>query len=1036
MPVAQIWCPIMIFLIAAVALLLATPATAQDTTEVVVVATTDVHGHVMHWDYVNNREAPWGLTRAATVLDSLRSVHRDRVILVDAGDLIQGNPYAYYFATNATGQINPITDAFNALGYDAMVLGNHEFNFGLDVLSQTLSEANFQVLGANVVQTDGSRAFPAYAMVRRGAARIGIAGFTTPGAMVWDRANLEGRTHIRPIMDVAAQTLRQMEDAGATVKIVIVHSGLDGPSSYADAEIGPENVAAQFADLDVKPDLVVLGHTHRVLEDSVINGVHFVQPNRWARSLAVVHVTIVVDAEGNRSTSIRGEQIDLATVEPQAQLTRSLRLSHETVRRWVESPLAAVRGDWSAQFARAQDTPVIDFVNRIQQQITGAQLSSTAAFNTSVSFGPDVVRLGDIAGIYPYENTLKAVLIDGRSLKTYLERSASYFRTFSSDSPIINEEIPGYNYDIVSGIDYTIDLSRPVGDRIQDISFDGRPVRPSDTFTLALNNYRQGGGGGFEMLEDLPIVYDRGQNIRDLLVEAARAAGMLDATAYFEDSWRIVPEVAASAVRAAFGAEEPSETTTLRILLTAGFSDAFEADSTAWSQSNLVGGVESVQGWMDRLERECSCATIRLNAGNTLLGGSIATLTHGGATIEAFNSMNVAASVAGVGDLRWGADTVSARSAEANFDLLSVNISIGDDDSPPEWATAWTGVRVGDLTVNVIGLTLPSMETGSDSAIVLREALPALQQVLPSVRSSHAELVVLLTNGTLQCAEGRCMGDLQELASALDSADIDLILAHSEPPLSATINGIPIVAVGDNGTRLGVVDFRRRRDGSLTVRTEFQPTWVDSVVPDSQFTAMVTRHRAAAAEILNREVATLRVTLIPSAGESPLGRLIADAVRNTARAPIAIIPNSVISDGLPGGTVTYADVMQAVSPEIEIVRIAVTGRRIQQVFELMLSEDDPSGQISGLQVTYDPEKRVGRRVKRITLLDGSRIRNDNAYFVAVPSTATATGNENTFFPGVRSQGIGTSLAEGLATYLGRIPQPIRVPQNERFIADR
>lgn len=533
-------------------------AQAPDTVVVVVVATTDVHGRAMHWDYENDREAPLGLTRAATAMDSLRRLYPGRVVLVDAGDLLQGNPFAAHVAMVSRLDPNPVIDVLNVLQYDAATPGNHDFDFGLDVFGRAVEAATFRYVSANVYRLPRDTfALQRVVTLRRGEVSIGITGFTTPGVMVWDRAQLGDRIRVRRIVPEARGALEALR--GADLSVVLIHSGLDGSSSYDTTGVGPENVAAELARLPVKPDLVVVGHSHRQIRDTVIAGVHFVQPLPWARSLAVAHVWLVSRAAGAGGAAarryqvvrIRGDHVPLATVAPDPGLTRRLQAVHEQVRTWAGVPIAQTDDTWSARYARVEDTPIIDLVNEVQRRTAGTQLSATAAFNPQAGFGPGPVRLRDIAALYPYENTLKAVRIDGATLVRYLEQSARYFRPFAAAGPAINDNIPGFNYDMVSGVSYAIDLTRPVGERILQVTHRGRLVQPTDTFTMALNNYRQGGGGGFEMLKNLAVVYDRGENIRDLLIEEVRSARTLRVSDWFTDSWRIIPPEARERIRRA-----------------------------------------------------------------------------------------------------------------------------------------------------------------------------------------------------------------------------------------------------------------------------------------------------------------------------------------------------------------------------------------------------------------------------------------------------------------------------------------------------
>lgn len=540
-------------LFAAVALIAASigSLSAQDTVQVVVVATTDIHGRVYHWDYVRDAEAPWGLTRAATIVDSLRQAYPGRVLVVDAGDLIQGSPFATYFATQRPASPHLVMDALNAVGYDVATPGNHDFDFGLEVFALATASAAFPFVSGNVFRLPrDTLVFPGYAVVHRGV-RVGVTGFTTPGTMVWNRGRLADRVMVRRIVPQAEGVLRDMDSAGVDLRVVVMHSGMGEPSSYDTTGVGAENVAPYLTALPVKPHLVVVGHTHRTVKDVTIEGVHFMQPPPWARGLALAHVWLVQRDGRYRVVRIEGERIPLAGVPPHPVVTRRLEQRHASVRNWVNLPLATVEGEWSARFARAQDTPIIDFINEVQRHRIDADLSATAAFDPAARFGPNEVRLRDVAGVYPYENTLMAVRIDGSALGAYLERSAAYFRTFRPGEPIINETIPSYDFDMVSGVEYVIDLTRPVGQRVRQLTYQGELVQPSDTFTLALNSYRQRGGGGFEMLAGLPVVYDRGEDIRDLIVEFLRSVTVVRSDEYFTPSWQIIPPEAAEAVRAA-----------------------------------------------------------------------------------------------------------------------------------------------------------------------------------------------------------------------------------------------------------------------------------------------------------------------------------------------------------------------------------------------------------------------------------------------------------------------------------------------------
>src|SRR6185503_13489584 len=288
--------------------------------------------------------------------------------------------------------------------------GNHDFDFGLPLLHRAAVEATYHYVVANVDQTPGGPLFPATVILPRAGLKVGITGFTTPGVMVWDRAQLGTQVRVRRVAEAAPAALAQLEREGANVKIVLIHAGLGGGSSYDTTGIGPENDAAALAAVTPKPDVVIVGHSHREIRDTVINGVHFVQPRNWAQSLSVVHVFLVQ----GKVVSVRAELIPLRNTPEQPRLTRRLDAAHEAARLWAAAPLGTAGGGFDARYARVQDGPLLDFINDVQRRKAGAQLSAAAAFEVQAGLPNGQVLLRDVAGIYPYENTLKAIRISGQ----------------------------------------------------------------------------------------------------------------------------------------------------------------------------------------------------------------------------------------------------------------------------------------------------------------------------------------------------------------------------------------------------------------------------------------------------------------------------------------------------------------------------------------------------------------------------------------------------------------------------------------------
>ena len=525
-----------------------TPAAAlpagPDTLELFVAGTTDTHGWLRGWEYFRNGpDTTRGLTRIATIMDSIRAAAPDRVVLVDGGDDMTGTPITSV-ALRDSAQPNPIIAAMNALRYDAAAIGNHEFNFGLGYLNRAIAQARFPMLAANVYSPDGRHTYIPSVMIERGGVRVAIVGATTPGVMIWDRDKVRGRVEVR---DIVPSVRAAVQDARSRADVVVValHSGLSDPSSYDTVSTGvaSENVAARVAREVPGIDVIVFGHTHREVADTTIGTTLLQQPRNWAGSISVARLTLARSGGAYRVVKKQGSVIRARGHQEQAAMLATTASAHERAVAMSTTPIGTTAHSWSADSARVKDTPILDFLLEVMRRASGADLASTAAFSLNAQFGPGPITQADMAELYPYENNvLRAVRISGRQLRDYLEYSARYFRERASGDSVVDQSVPGFNFDIVAGVDYAIDLTKPIGSRIQGLARSGKPVADSDTFTMALNDYRQSGGGGYAMLRGAPLVYDQQQVIRDLLVEEVRRKGTIDPADYFTQNWRLLPD--------------------------------------------------------------------------------------------------------------------------------------------------------------------------------------------------------------------------------------------------------------------------------------------------------------------------------------------------------------------------------------------------------------------------------------------------------------------------------------------------------------
>ena len=1025
------------------AALLVAATTPPDTAHLVVVATTDVQGHATDWDYAHNRPFPGGLVRVATIVDSLRTRYPGQVIVADAGDLYQGDAFANYFNRVAPRDPHPIIEALNLIGCDVATLGEHEFDAGLPALRRAMSGAAYPYVSGNVYTTAGDTLlFRPYVVLQRAGVRVGVAGFTTPGVIVWDRDQVRG-LRIARIEESARRVLGQLERE-ADIAIVLAHSGVDGPSSYDTTGVGGENVANALASLPLRPDLVIAGHSHREIRELVLNGVHFTQPRPNATNVSVTHLDLVRQDGRWTPVSIRSELIPTASAAPLSRVAQRLAPLHAAVLSWLETPVGTTRSPMSAAAARAGPTALINFINRVQQSRTGADLSATPAYDVSAGFG-DTIKMRDLFAVYPPDRTLRAIRITGTQLKQYLEHSAEYYRTDAIGRITVGDSMPGSDFDIVSGARYDIDLRRRPGDRILNLAVRGRPVSPGDSFTLALSSYRQAGGGGYDMLRGAPVVYDKGENIRDLLATEIRGRAQLDPADYAERNWRIVPEGPALAVRQLFGIAEAAipvaaqDTILLRVVATGDLHGTLLARQRR-ADLRASGGVAAIASMMDSLATDCGCPTLRLDAGDALQGTVTANVTHGRAMVDVFNHLRIASAAIGERDLEWSVDTLRVRMSEANFPLLAANIYDSTAHSRPEWALPYHMLQLGDYRVAVLGYITSDTKAGLKPSLTrgLRfddGALP-LHDVLGQIRARHPDITILLAHAGMTCQEEVCKGEVVRLVEGLEPKSVDLVIAaHSPNSAETRIAGVPIAQPAEGGASLVVADLVKTPAGAREFRTRVEPVDSARLSPNPAIAELAMSYRRKVDAIINRPVATNKFPLTREGDQNGLGTLIAEARRNVLRTDIGLVRNDDIRSDLPAGPVSYGQLFEVQSSQNGMVRIKLSGRQLQEVLEQALDpQGRPKAQISGAVVTYDLKRPALKRIRSIELQGGKKLRPNEAYTLAADDLVSAGGEGFGVLVGHPAEPAGMLDVDALVTYLRRLPQPVVAPATQGFVA--
>jgi 2',3'-cyclic-nucleotide 2'-phosphodiesterase len=577
------------------------------TVDLRIMETTDLHSNMMDFDYYKDSATEkFGLVRTASLINAARAEAANSV-LVDNGDVIQGSPMGDYAAAKGlkAGDTHPVYKAMNTLDYVVGNLGNHEFNYGLDFLHKAIASAKFPYINANIIDVKSKKPLFTPYLIKEttvkdkdGAThtlRIGYIGFVPPQIMTWDKANLDGKVTVNDITETARRYVPEMRKNGADVVVVIAHSGLSADPYQAMAE----NSVYYLSEVP-GVDAIMFGHAHAVfpgkdfadikgvdLDKGTLNGVPAVMPGMWGDHLGVVDLVLNNDSGKWQVTSSKAQArpiYDTAAKKSLAaedsKLVEILKADHDATREFVSKPIGKSSDNMYSFLSLVQDDPTVQVVNMAQKAyvehyIQGDPdlaklpvLSAAAPFKAGgrkndpasyVEVEKGQLTFRNAADLYLYPNTLVVVKASGKEVKEWLECSAGQFNqidpTSSKPQSLINwDGFRTYNFDVIDGVTYQIDVSQPArydgecqtvnpkAERVKDLKFNGKPIDPNATFLVATNNYRAY-GGKFAGTGDGHIAFASPDENRSVLASwisaESKRAGAIHPAA--DNNWRLAP---------------------------------------------------------------------------------------------------------------------------------------------------------------------------------------------------------------------------------------------------------------------------------------------------------------------------------------------------------------------------------------------------------------------------------------------------------------------------------------------------------------
>lgn len=1110
--------------------------TSDNTALLRILETTDLHSNVMPYDYYKDTAVKdYGLAKTATLIQQARSEVTNSM-LFDAGDTIQGNPLASYVAkVNKLGpnDTHPIFKAMNYLNYDAAIVGNHEFNYGLDYLNDVLQEVKFPVVNANIYHddaTDDKNYFTPYKIIEKtiktdagtdAVVKVGVIGFAPPQIMQWDKDNLTGKVIAKDIVKEANKFIPKMKAEGAEIIVAIAHSGCDITVQNQEEA---ENAVFDLTKV-TGIDAMLFGHAHvKFPEDAsfkdktgidqtkgTINGTQAIEAGFWGNNLGVLDLALVKDNngkwtvdKGNAKTKSINRPVVEATAADQ-NIVNAVAAEHNGTLQYVRGKIGETSIPIHSYFTRVMDDASTQIVNNAQMDYvkkwinTNAPeykdtpvLSAAAPFkggrggvNDFTSIAKGELTIKSAADLYLFDNTLKAVEVTGDQVKRWLEISASQFKTIDPNKTepqeLLDYDFRPYNYDVIDGVKYEIDVTKPVGQRIVNLTMmDGTSVKMDQKFIVATNNYRAGGSGGLAELKQAKVVVDSPFENRQILMDYITAQGTVNPVA--DNNWKIkrvggvaklvfnstpdaknyldttlnVKDLGASPTKAGYQLYELDQNVQVQLL---GINDLHgQLDYSTKVNGEVVGGIEYLAAYLKQREA-LNPNTLMLHAGDAV-GASrpVSALLQDEPTIRFLNEIGFDLGTIGNHEFDEGVaemlrlieggthkNTVEkyGKFEGASFPYVAANVvyeKSGKLVLDPYVIKEVAGVKIG--FIGVVTTDTPNIVTASGVAgVKFTDEVEAINKYTAELKGKGIEAIVVLAHnpGTSATDGSKPTGEVVEFANTVDD-EVDVIIgAHDHKYLNSTVDGKLLVQSYSYGTAFSDIDLSINPDNGEIVakKAEIVSTFQKNITPDAKIKAELAEYQADIAPITGEVVGEAAVELTRTAndaGESALGNLIADSMRDATKADFAFMNSGGIRDNLNKGPITWGELFAIQPFGNDVVTLTVTGEQIRTLLNQQFAADrNRIMAISGLKYTWSPGKPLGEKVLDIFLPNSKKIDPKANYTIAVNNFMADGGDGYTILKQGKDRKVWMTDLDALINYVKAQKQPISAAIEGRIL---